>query len=284
MKFLILGSDKKAGHMIAIYLSENGHDVTCLEKAICKDCKSLNTSIYDRVLIQETITQDAYNAVVYCDTIVNDFAENDKEAAVYINAYLPHLLAKLTCILPTKVISVSTDCVFSGRKGRYSEFDFRDGESFYARTKALGELYDDKNFTIRTSLVGPDINKDGIGLLNWFMKQSKQVKGYTRAMWTGITTLELAKIIEQVAKQDAAGLENMVNNHIISKYDLLTMFSKNFKDGTVQIIADDNYIVDKSLIRGNRKINYEIPDYDIMFQELANWLKNHQEDYPHYYL
>ena len=78
---------------------------------------------------------------------------------------------------------MSTDCVFSGRRGGYSEDDLRDGESFYDRSKALGELEDGKNITLRCSIVGPDIKPAGIGLLNWFMQQSGEVNGYTKAMW-----------------------------------------------------------------------------------------------------
>ena len=83
---------------------------------------------------------------------------------------------------------MSTDCVFSGRRGGYTEKDFRDGETFYDRSKALGELEDDKNITLRNSIVGPDINPNGIGLFNWFMHQKDQVNGFSNTMWTGQTT------------------------------------------------------------------------------------------------
>ena len=82
---------------------------------------------------------------------------------------------------------------FSGEKGNYLESDFPDGKTFYDRTKALGELNDDKNITLRNSIVGPDIKASGIGLLSWFMKQSGTINGFTKAMWTGQTTVQLAK-------------------------------------------------------------------------------------------
>lgn len=283
MKFLIFGSNKKYGHMVAIYLAEQGHEVTCFEKPRYKGFMTIDGDIYERNLIKEIISKGGYDTVVYCDTIVNEFAEEDKESAAYTNSYMPHYLAKLTKDMTTKVITVSTDCVFSGTNGKYTEFDFKDGVSFYAKSKALGELIDEKNFTIRTSLVGPDINADGIGLLNWFMKQTGQISGYTKAMWTGITTLQLAKIIERAAQENAVGLENMVPDRTISKYELLSMFNKYFRQGRLKIIENSSYAVDKSLIRSVRNLNFEVPDYEIMFNELKDWLKNHKEYYPHYF-
>ena len=92
---------------------------------------------------------------------------------------------------------MSTDCVFSGKTGWYSETSSRDGETFYDRSKALGELENNKDLTFRNSIIGPDLNKNGIGLFNWFMKQEGQIYGFTKAIWTGVTTLTLAKAMER---------------------------------------------------------------------------------------
>jgi dTDP-4-dehydrorhamnose reductase len=104
--------------------------------------------------------------------------------AAFLNSYFPHFLAKTTENTNTQVIQMSTDCVFSGKKGSYSEYDLRDGESFYDRSKALGELDDEKNITLRNSIVGPDINSKGIGLLNWFMNNTREehnvINGYQK--------------------------------------------------------------------------------------------------------
>ena len=133
---------------------------------------------------------------------------------------------------------MSTDCVFSGEKGNYLESDFPDGKTFYDRTKALGELNDDKNITLRNSIVGPDIKASGIGLLSWFMKQSGTINGFTKAMWTGQTTVQLAKTMEYVAKERMGGLYNAVPHNSISKYELLKLFNKYLRDNSVTINPD----------------------------------------------
>jgi len=102
-------------------------------------------------------------------------AEENKALAAFLNAYFPHFLADITKDLNTQVVHMSTDCVFSGKRGSYTGDDLRDGESFYDRSKALGELNDGKNITLCNSIVGPDVNPNGIGLLNWFMKQKGEV-------------------------------------------------------------------------------------------------------------
>ena len=179
---------------------------------------------------------------------------------------------------------MSTDCVFSGKRGQYTEADFPDGETFYDRSKALGELNDAKNITLRNSIVGPDINPKGIGLLNWFMQQSGTVTGYTRAMWTGQTTLQLAKTMEAAAKEKAFGLYNTVPDCSISKYDLLRLFDHYLREDAIKIEAVEGVNADKSLKRTNYDFDYRIPDYECMVAELADWIRNHRAMYPHYTL
>lgn len=176
---------------------------------------------------------------------------------------------------------MSTDCVFSGHSGPYTEDAVRDGETFYDRSKAMGELEDEKNLTLRNSIVGPDINEKGIGLLNWFMKQS-EVNGYTKAMWTGLTTLQLAKAMEKAAEVKAHGLVNMVYDKNISKYDLLCLFNHYLRDDKIIIHPYDGFSADKTLVRTNFDFDYRIPDYETMVAEMASWIKNHKELYPHY--
>lgn len=177
---------------------------------------------------------------------------------------------------------MSTDCVFSGASGNYTEDSLRDGTTFYDRTKALGELEDDKNITLRNSIVGPDINPEGIGLLNWFMKQNGEIKGYTKAMWTGMTTLQLAKIMEKAAEEKAYGLYNMVPDCNISKFDLLGLFNKYLKGGKTKILPFDGFIADKTLIRTRFDFGMTVPDYETMVSEMAQWMFEHKDLYPHY--
>ena len=179
---------------------------------------------------------------------------------------------------------MSTDCVFSGKKGQYTEVDFPDGETFYDRSKALGEIIDNKNITLRNSIVGPDINPKGIGLLNWFMQQNGNVNGYTMSMWTGQTTLQLAKTMEAAIKVHACGLYNTVPATSISKYDLLCLFNKYMRNNKVIIHPVDGIRADKSLKRTRFDFDYIIPDYEIMVSELAKWIFDHKDLYPHYHL
>lgn len=179
---------------------------------------------------------------------------------------------------------MSTDCVFSGRRGEYTEDDFRDGETFYDRSKALGEIDDNKNLTLRNSIVGPDINPHGIGLLNWFLQQNGAINGFTKAMWTGQTTLQLAKTMEAAAMNKAHGLYNTVPDHSISKFDLLKLFNHYLKQNSLIINPVEGISLDKSLKRTRFDFNYIIPDYETMIAEMAQWILNHKEMYPHYNL
>lgn len=237
MKFFICGCNGMAGHTISLYLKEQGHDVYGFDLKESKYIKSFAGNAFDTETIGRVIKEGHYDSVINCIGVLNQFAEQNKALATFLNSYFPHFLAKTTEETDTQVIHMSTDCVFSGKRGQYIEDDFQDGETFYDRSKALGELNDDKNITLRNSIVGPDINPKGIGLLNWFMQQEGTINGYTKAMWTGQTTLQLAKTMEAAAKEKAHGLYNTVPEHSISKHDLLGLFNKYMRNNSLTINA-----------------------------------------------
>ncbi len=274
-----------AGHQISLYLQEQGHDVTgfALEKSKLLK-KSIAGDATDFKNLSDIIKTGKYNSVINCIGILNQFAENNHPLAVMLNSYLPHVVAESANAVGTQVIHMSTDCVFSGKKGNYTEEDIPDGTTFYDRSKALGELNDDKNITLRNSIVGPDINQKGIGLLNWFMQQSGDINGYTGAIWTGQTTLQLAKTMEVAAKERATGLYNTVPAESINKYDLLKLFNKYFRKNKLSIHPIEGVSADKSLKRTKFEFSYEIPDYEKMVADAAEWTLNHKELYPHYNL
>lgn len=282
MNFFILGCNGMAGHIISLYLKQQGHSVLGFARTKSKYVDSIVGDAFDTELLKKLITENRFDAVVNCLGMLNQFAENDKASASFINSYLPHFLAKITEDKETQIIHMSTDCVFSGKVGSYTEDSFCDGQTFYDRSKALGELVDSKNITLRNSIVGPDINVKGIGLLNWFMNQSGEINGYTKSIWTGQTTLQLAKTIEKAALEKAHGLYNAVPDHSISKFELLNLFNHYFKDNSLNIVPVEGILADKSLIRTNFKFNFLIPDYETMITELAEWIQNHNEMYPHY--
>lgn len=281
MRFLVLGASGMAGHVICIYLKEQGHEVIGFSRRKVDFVESVSGDATDFSLLKGIIEIGHFDAVINAIGILNQFAEQNKETATLLNGYLPHYLAKITADMDTQIIHMSTDCVFSGHSGPYTENALRDGGTFYDRSKAVGELDDEKNLTLRNSIVGPDVNGDGIGLLNWFMKQS-EVNGYTKAMWTGLTTLQLAKTMEKAVEVKAHGLVNMVYEKNISKYDLLCLFNRYLRDDKVIIHPFDGFSADKTLVRTNYDFDYKVPDYETMVAEMAVWMRNHKELYPHY--
>lgn len=286
MKFLVLGCNGMAGHLISLYLKEQGHDVAGFARS---ESKLLDTTVVgdarDLGLLKDTISTGNYDSVINCIGLLNKFAESDHEAAVFLNSYLPQFLAKVTANTDTQVIQMSTDCVFSGSKGGYTEESLPDGTLFYDRSKALGELDDGKNVTLRNSIVGPDIKPSGIGLINWFLQQHGKVKGYKNAIWTGQTTLQLAKTMENAAIQRVHGLYNMVPDTSISKYDMLLLFNKYLRSDPIEVEPEENFNIDKSLIRTRFEgFSYKIPDYETQIKELGNWMRDHKELYPQYNL
>lgn len=283
MKFLILGATGMAGHIISIYLYEKGYDVTAFSTRPFSYCKNINGDAMDKDFIVSILENGEYDVVINCIGVLNQACDREPSKAVYLNSFLPHLIADTLRNTRTKLIHMSTDCVFSGRTGSYSENSFRDGETFYDRTKALGEIEDNKNLTFRNSIVGPDMKENGIGLFNWFMKQNDTINGYSKAIWTGVTTLTLAKAMERATIENVTGIYNLVNNEGISKFDLLGLFNKHMRDGKINIIPSDMVNLNKSLINNRKDFSFKVPSYEQMVIEMQEWIFNHKKLYPHYF-
>ena len=270
-----------AGHMIAAYLREQGHEVFGLARRKIFPHVDIVLDVTNFEELGEIIRDGQFDCVVNCVGILNRAAEENKTLAIKLNSELPHFLAENTEHLPTKIIHLSTDCVFSGNLGNYKEIDFPDGKTFYDRTKALGELVDDKkNITFRNSIIGPDLEANGIGLLNWFMQQQNEVQGYTKSIWSGVTTLFLAQIIEKAAVENICGLYHITNNEAINKYEMLKLFAEIFNKN-IKIFPTSGVVANKSLV--NTK-NFGIaPTYEKMFQDMKTWIVKHKSFYPRYY-
>lgn len=272
-----------AGHVISLYLKEHGHDVVGFARQKSRFIHTIVGDATDFILLRNAVVDGEYDSVINCVGFLNQFAESDHALAVLLNGYLPHYLVKITENTDIQVIHMSTDCVFSGKTGRYTEDSVPDGTLFYDRSKAMGELNDDKNITLRNSVVGPDIKESGIGLLNWFMCQDGTVNGYTGAIWSGQTTLQLAKTMEAAARSRAHGLYNAVPNGSISKYELLKLFNVYIRKEPIEIRPIDGVVKDKSLVRTKYAgFDFPIPDYETMIKELGEWMRAHRELYPHY--
>ena len=283
MKILVLGCNGMAGHLISLYFKEQGHTVvgfarqqsTMLDTIIVGDAS-------DFPLIKKTIEEGGFDAVINCIGLLNQFAEENKAMAVLMNGYLPHWLTEITKNTKTRIIHMSTDCVFAGNDGPYYEDTLPNGVTFYDRSKAMGEINTKKDLTFRNSIIGPDIKPSGIGLFNWFMKQEGEVGGYTGAIWTGVTTYTLAKAMEQALKENLTGIYNLVNNKSINKYDLLGLFNKYFRAGEVRINPNDKLQLDKSLRRKREDFSFVVPSYEQQVKEMREWVDAHPSLYPHY--
>lgn len=283
MKLLVLGCNGMAGHLISLYFKEKGNDVIGFARS---DSRLLDKTIIgdasDMLLVKRIIEDGQYDAVINCIGLLNQFAENNKAMAVLLNGYLPHYLVEITKNTKTRIIHMSTDCVFAGNDGPYYEDSFPNGATFYDRSKAIGEIDNDKDLTFRNSIIGPDIKESGIGLFNWFMKQEGPIGGFTGAIWTGVTTLTLAKAMETALKENLTGLYNLVNNQSINKFDLCSLFNKYFCNGKVRINPDDKIQLDKSLRRKRNDFSFVVPSYEQQIKEMREWVDLHKDLYPHY--
>ena len=271
-KILIIGSKGMAGHMIKNYLeSRNKYEIYSTfrkkENEILNE-REFDLDAFNTEKLKEILNTVKPDFVINCIGILNQFAEENPDVAIYVNGYFPHLLDRLSKEYGYKLIHITTDCVFSGKKGNYTENDFRDADSYYGRSKAIGEVNNNRTLTFRTSIIGPDINENGIGLFNWFIKQSREINGYSNVFWSGVTTLELAKAIEASFEQNISGIYHLTNNEKISKYDLLKLFAK-YTGKEIKINKYEDYHLDKTLIDTRKEFNYTVPSYEEMIKEMV---------------
>lgn len=280
-KVLILGANGMAGHMIATYLKETNHYriVTLCHKTKFED-ESILCDVYDLPDFKRKLIQIEPDIIVNAIGILNDKSEIQPLNTYYINTILPKWLEHYYRATTCKIIHLSTDCVFSGKRGDYLDFDDKDEESTYGLSKNFGELDNEKDLTLRMSIIGPEL-KAGKGLFDWFMRQTKEVKGYSNVYWTGITTLELAHIIDLAIQKNAHGLYHVVPDSCISKYDLLLSIKQIFHK-KISIKKDEKVHCNKTLIPSSPSFIEPIKDYNEMLIDLKNWMNLHKETYHHY--
>jgi dTDP-4-dehydrorhamnose reductase len=272
IKVLVIGIKGMAGHVVFQSLPILGnYDVYGIARNVEASDKVFNLDVFNTEELKKVIDLQ-FDVIINCIGILNKDAEENPHKAVWFNSYFPHFLEAVTKNTNTKVISISTDCVFSGKRGNYCETDFKDGEGFYAVSKSLGEIINNKDLTIRTSIIGPEINKNGIGLFHWFMQQKKETNGYTQAFWSGITTIELAKVLDQAIKQNIKGLLVVAGQNKIDKYSLLVLFNKVFKNNSIVINENSSYKVDKSMYSNRNDFDYTVPTYEEMIVEMKRWI------------
>lgn len=282
MKILVLGAGGMAGHVVATHLTENGHEVSTISATNKLNDKTTLLDVTDINSLKQYLEENAFDIVVNCIGILIQKSETRKDLAAFLNSYLPHFLAYFYLDSTTRVIHLSTDCVFSGVNAPYREDSPYDGETFYDRSKALGEITNSKDLTLRMSIIGPDMQAKGVGLFNWFYAQTGEIKGYEKAIWNGITTIELAKGINAAISQHLTGLYHLVPDTNISKYELLRLFAKVFKRDDIIITPEASTAVDKTLINTRKDFDYVVPGYEKMIEEMKTWIDSHREMYEHY--
>lgn len=286
LKILVIGASGMAGHMVHLYFHEKGHSVYGIASNPNNKIPNILTiDLFDLKKVKELLESVEFDVIVNCAGLLNQVAESNPAKAIYINSFIPHWFANELIHTKTKFIHLSTDCVFSGNSGNYKENDFKDGDTVYDRSKGLGEVVNSKDLTLRQSIIGPEIRNVSIGLLDWFLNQKGEIKGYKNAIWNGITTLELAKGIEAALDFNISELYHLVSPEPISKNDLLNLFKKTFHKNDVTITPFDNKpITNKTLLDTRKNFPYKIKNYEEMLIDLYEWMKNHKEIYGKYHI
>jgi len=202
--------------------------------------------------------------VINCIGLVKQLAEaDDTLQAIPINTLLPHRLARLCELTGARLIHMSTDCVFAGDKGGYRESDLSDAKDLYGRSKYLGEVSYPHTITLRTSIIGHEL-QSAHGLIEWFLTQQGKCSGYTRAIFSGIPTVVLTKIIRDVVipRPELRGVYHVAARRI-SKYDLLKLVAQVYGK-SIEIVPDDRVVIDRSLNaeRFHKATGYNVPEWD----------------------
>ena len=212
--------------------------------------------------------------IINCVGILIKGSTTDPSNAILINSLLPHKLLEYSKAVGSKLIHISTDCVFDGLKGSYIETDSKTAQDIYGLSKSLGEINDSENLTLRTSIIGPELKNNGEGLFSWFIKQKGEVNGFTESIWGGVTTLVLADVIIKSIIDGLTGLIHVTNREPISKFNLLNLIKEKFNLTDVKLVSVPGKKSDKSL-----KTNYnyfDIPTYEEMIAEMREfYLENY---------
>ena len=283
MKVLILGGTGMLGHqMIKECIKSDTEWCTVVRnETLLKS--ALGESVNGRCIIlddikyfnglEAIIAERTPDFVINCIGVVkqSSFA-NDYLESLTINSLLPHQLEKICTNNSARLIHISTDCVFDGKKGMYSEADFPDATDLYGRSKFLGEISAGDPITLRTSIIGHELVQDTHGLVEWFLTQGDKVNGYTNAIFSGLTTHELSKLILQtIIPQNIPGGLYQVAVHPISKFDLLTVIA-NVYDKEVEIEKFDDFFCDRSLDgeKFNNLTGYLVPEWNQLIREMRD--------------
>jgi dTDP-4-dehydrorhamnose reductase len=279
MKVLIAGGNGMLGHQLCSLLSER-MEVWAAFRTVPESFDFLPAErMIDKVSVQDIPRLGEVLATVKPDVVVNAIGivkqrDEAKQAvpSIQVNALFPHQLADLCVERGIRVIQISTDCVFSGFRGNYTELDVPDPVDLYGRTKLLGELHRPGCLTLRTSIIGWQLNTFS-SLLSWFaLQRDKHIKGYRNAIYSGFSTTVLVQLIGDIlqTRPDLSGLYQVASEPI-SKFDLLVQLREilNWKDMVIE--PDEQFFCDRSLsgARFSTATGWRPPTWEAMLQGLA---------------
>jgi dTDP-4-dehydrorhamnose reductase len=273
MKKIVIIGIGMAGHVLYKYLkSLNKYILIGISKSkndYVDYQLDIETELFELGFILGSLNPDV---IINCTGVLIKTSEDYPYKAIYINSFFPHWLEHMYRNSDTKIVHLSTDCIFDGKRGGYSEKELPTETNWYGRTKAMGELNNIKDLTLRLSIIGPELKKGGTGLFQWFMNQTGIVSGYKNVFWNGITTLELAKQIGVILDTDLTGIYHLVTTSPIIKGDLLELIREVWHKSDIKIEPNFTIFSNKTLINSRLKeYNPSIPDYYTQLKELYNW-------------
>ena len=212
------------------------------------------------------------DAVVNCIGITKQKTNIKKPAdSVQVNSLFPHKLSNICKTFNSRLIILSTDCIFSGKSGNYKEEDISDAEDLYGRSKFLGEVTSKNVLTLRKSTIGLELGSHH-GLIEWFLAQEGDIKGYSKTIYSGVTSEVLAKIIARIINDfpNIYGVRNIASKPI-SKFKLLQELNKKLPETRINVLQDDEIVCDRSLDSSklNKEIGELVPSWDEMLEDLA---------------
>ncbi len=280
-RVLILGGTGMLGHklwqvlsarMDAYVTARTSGRVEALASVLDPDRTVIGVSAETFETVERAVASIGPDAVLNCIGIVKQApAAHDPIPSISINSLFPHRLAALCRSEGARLIQISTDCVFSGKAGRYNEDDLPDPVDLYGRSKLLGEVADGDCLTVRTSIIGREL-AGANGLLEWFLAQQGSVRGFRRAIFSGLTTQALARLLAAVVS-DHPGLTGIrhVASEPVSKFDLLCML-KDAYHLPLEIVPDDGVVCDRSLDAGKfeHDTQLHVPSWEEMVAELVS--------------
>ncbi len=282
-KILVFGARGMAGHMVYMYLkSLNKYEIYNTVTSNHLDENSIRCNVLNIDKVNEIISDLNPEIIINCIGILNDKSDLNLERTAFLNTFFPKYLENRGRVNNIKIIHISTDCVFTGNKGSYTETDFKDESNMYGLSKNFGEIINTKDLTFRTSIIGPELKENGKGLFHWFMNQEGKVDGYNNVYWSGITTLELAKAIDKAIETNLCGLYQLVSKDKISKHYLLSIIKKEFNKLDVEILHYYGKIVDKSLVNTRDDFDFTVNNYNEMIKDMKTWMINNNILYKQY--